>query len=69
MPTHSALGSRDGVDRPSFDWEVVEESIRQARRMRAEAFVQLLAAPRNWLRARIERARAPLDFAPFGTCP
>lgn len=67
MPFHSASGPREGVEHPVIiDWRTVEQ---RARKLRAEAFAQILGAPWRWTRARIERVRAPLDFAPIGTCP
>ncbi len=65
MPFHSATGPREGVD-SVIDWRTVE---RRARKLRADAFAQLLGAPWRWTRERIARVRAPLDFAPIGTCP
>lgn len=66
MSIHSDTGPREGVDQAILDWRKVE---RRARKLRAEAFTQAFGAPWRWARKRIARARAPLDFAPVGTCP
>jgi len=57
------------IEYPTLDWDVVVQMQRRARKLRAEAFTRALCAPWVWLKFRIERARAPLDFAPIGTCP
>jgi len=65
----TVFGLRKGADRPEIDWVAVEQIQRRARRTRAEVFTQAFGAPWAWIRVRVERARAPLDFAPVGTCP
>ena len=37
---------------------------RRARSLRAEALARTVGAPWRWLRTRVERLRAPIDFEP-----
>ncbi len=52
-----------------LDWDVVEQAQRQARKLRAEAFTHALSAPGRAIRSLVDRARAPVNFEPVGTCP
>jgi hypothetical protein len=38
---------------------------RRARGLRAEALLRAVGAPWRWLRTRVERLRAPIDFEPL----
>jgi len=59
----------DSLANPAIGWEVVTRMEHRATKLRAEAFARAFRTPWRWLRARIARARAPMDFAPIGTCP
>jgi hypothetical protein len=52
-----------------LDWEIVALAQRRARRLRAEAFTRAIYASWRAIRTLIARARAPIEFAPVGTCP
>ncbi len=52
-----------------LDWEIVALAQRRARELRAEAFTRAIFAPWKSIRSRVDRARAPIEFAPVGTCP
>lgn len=38
---------------------------RRARSLRAEGLARAVGAPSRWLRTRVERLRAPIDFEPL----
>lgn len=40
---------------------------RRAQSLRAEVLTRAVCAPWRWLRTRVERLRAPIDFEPIGT--
>jgi hypothetical protein len=43
----------------------VAQPQRRARGLSAEVLARTLAAPWRWLRTRVERLRAPIDFEPL----
>ena len=46
------------IERPTFDWQVIDEAQRRARVQRAEAFMHLcVTLPARWLRSRVDAAR------------
>jgi hypothetical protein len=59
----------DPVGSPTIDGDDMAGALHRARKLRAEAFTRAFRAPWSWLHSRIARARAPMDFAPVGTCP
>ena len=65
----SDRGLPETLEPVKLDWEVVAQAQRRARQLRAEAFTHALCAPGRAIQTLIDRARAPIEFAPVGTCP
>ena len=59
----------DPVEHPAIGRDEMAKALRRARKLRAEAFTRAFRAPWSRLHSRIVRLRAPMDFAPIGTCP